>query len=357
MPVQGASTAVPPAGHLAHHGRFALGGVGGAFVEATAVTPEGRITPGCTRPLERQPARPLRRHRRALPLAEDPGRHPARACRAQRQRGRAAGRRGAAARPPIRRGLAGRCAELRCDRGRLADAARAANGGYRSAGRAFAAAARAPAAPASTSSRFTARTAICIHSFLSPLANQRNDGYGGILRERMRFPLGSQSAVRAAVPDRCRVFYRTSAVDGTTAGWTIEDTIALARELKALRSRRDRLLVRRHRRSSGARWRPSPAITSRTRRVRRGADRTMAVGLILTGAGRRHRRRGQRRSRRARPPADRRPEFRLSRGVRAESPASARCATRLLRVFPGTPPPELTEFIAQDFPCSAASYA
>ena len=38
----------PTGWHLAHHGRFALGGVGGAIVEATGVSPEGRITPGCT---------------------------------------------------------------------------------------------------------------------------------------------------------------------------------------------------------------------------------------------------------------------------------------------------------------------
>ncbi len=38
----------PTAWHLAHHGRFALGGIGAAFVEATGVVPEGRITPGCT---------------------------------------------------------------------------------------------------------------------------------------------------------------------------------------------------------------------------------------------------------------------------------------------------------------------
>ena len=40
--------------HLAHHGRFSLGGVGGALVEATAVTRDGRITHGLPRDIQRQ---------------------------------------------------------------------------------------------------------------------------------------------------------------------------------------------------------------------------------------------------------------------------------------------------------------
>lgn len=70
-----------------------------------------------------------------------------------------------------------------------------------------------------------------IHSFLSPLSNQRNDGYGGDRTGRMRFALEVAEAVRAAWPDDLPLFFRISAIDGR--GWEIEDSVALARELKA----------------------------------------------------------------------------------------------------------------------------
>jgi len=72
-----------------------------------------------------------------------------------------------------------------------------------------------------------------IHSFLSPLANQRNDGYGGSLAGRMRLALEITEAVRPVWPDDRPLFYRASAVDGVAGGWSLDDTVTLARELKA----------------------------------------------------------------------------------------------------------------------------
>ncbi|MEK9725655.1 MAG: NADH:flavin oxidoreductase/NADH oxidase, partial [Rhodospirillaceae bacterium] len=72
-----------------------------------------------------------------------------------------------------------------------------------------------------------------IHSFLSPLANTRNDGYGGDLQGRMRFAIEIATAVRAVWPDDLPLFFRISAVDGRSVGWSIEDSVVLARELKA----------------------------------------------------------------------------------------------------------------------------
>jgi len=72
-----------------------------------------------------------------------------------------------------------------------------------------------------------------IHQFLSPLSNTRNDSYGGDFKGRTRFPLEVAEAVRAAVPEGMPVFLRVSAVDGVDGGWTIEDTVAYAKELKA----------------------------------------------------------------------------------------------------------------------------
>jgi 2,4-dienoyl-CoA reductase-like NADH-dependent reductase (Old Yellow Enzyme family) len=72
-----------------------------------------------------------------------------------------------------------------------------------------------------------------MHSFLSPLSNQRGDKYGGDRAERMRFPLEVAETARAAWPDNKPIFVRISSVDGLDAGWTIEDSVAFARELKA----------------------------------------------------------------------------------------------------------------------------
>ncbi len=72
-----------------------------------------------------------------------------------------------------------------------------------------------------------------IASFLSPVSNTRNDVYGGDIRGRMRLALEVTDAVRAAIPDTMPLFFRVSSVDGTAEGWTMDDTVVLARELKA----------------------------------------------------------------------------------------------------------------------------
>ncbi|MEK9725065.1 MAG: NADH:flavin oxidoreductase/NADH oxidase [Rhodospirillaceae bacterium] len=71
-----------------------------------------------------------------------------------------------------------------------------------------------------------------LQQFLSPISNKRNDGYGGSLDGRMRFPLECFEAVRAAWPDELPLGVRISSVDWVEGGWTIEDSIAFAAELK-----------------------------------------------------------------------------------------------------------------------------
>ena len=63
-----------------------------------------------------------------------------------------------------------------------------------------------------------------LHQFLSPLANQRDDEYGGSLENRMRFPLEVFDAVRAAFPAERPVWMRISATDWVPGGWDIEGT-------------------------------------------------------------------------------------------------------------------------------------
>lgn len=124
-----------------------------------------------------------------------------------------------------------------------------------------------------------------LHSFLSPLGNKRTDEYGGSLEGRMRFPLRVVERVRAAWPEERPLFYRISAVDGVGVGWSIEDSIRFAAELKArgvdvvdcstggMRLPRDAQLVART---------PGFQVEYASRVRREAGIMTMAVGLIRT---------------------------------------------------------------------------
>lgn len=69
--------------------------------------------------------------------------------------------------------------------------------------------------------------------FLSPLSNQRSDQYGGSRDQRMRFPLEVVEQVRAVWPANKPLFVRISAVDGAPGGWSLDDSVVFARELQA----------------------------------------------------------------------------------------------------------------------------
>ena len=82
-----------------------------------------------------------------------------------------------------------------------------------------------------------------LHSFLSPIANHRNDTYGGDLDGRSRFLSEAIDAVRAEWPADLPLFVRLSCVDYRPGGLTIEDTVTLCRKLAARRCRSDGLFV------------------------------------------------------------------------------------------------------------------
>ncbi len=71
-----------------------------------------------------------------------------------------------------------------------------------------------------------------LHQFLSPIANQRTDQYGGDLKNRMRFPLEVFDAVRAAFPANKPVGVKISATDWVEGGWDLAQSIEFAKELK-----------------------------------------------------------------------------------------------------------------------------
>ncbi len=71
-----------------------------------------------------------------------------------------------------------------------------------------------------------------LHEFLSPLANQRKDLYGGCFDNRIRLLLEVVDAVRASWPDHLPLFVRISAADWAEGGWTPDESVELARRLR-----------------------------------------------------------------------------------------------------------------------------
>jgi 2,4-dienoyl-CoA reductase-like NADH-dependent reductase (Old Yellow Enzyme family) len=73
-----------------------------------------------------------------------------------------------------------------------------------------------------------------IHEFLSPLSNQRTDAYGGSFENRTRILREIVAAVRGSWPERAPLFVRISATDWIEGGWDIEQSVELARQVKQL---------------------------------------------------------------------------------------------------------------------------
>ncbi len=73
-----------------------------------------------------------------------------------------------------------------------------------------------------------------MHEFLSPIANTRNDDYGGPLENRMRFPLEVFAAMRDVWPEAKPMGVRLSATDWEENGWTPDDSVVYAQRLKTL---------------------------------------------------------------------------------------------------------------------------
>jgi 2,4-dienoyl-CoA reductase-like NADH-dependent reductase (Old Yellow Enzyme family) len=72
-----------------------------------------------------------------------------------------------------------------------------------------------------------------LHQFLSPLSNHRSDSYGGSLENRLRFPLELFDHVRAALPKNYPLWVRLSATDWAEGGWDLESSIAFSQALES----------------------------------------------------------------------------------------------------------------------------
>jgi 2,4-dienoyl-CoA reductase-like NADH-dependent reductase (Old Yellow Enzyme family) len=73
-----------------------------------------------------------------------------------------------------------------------------------------------------------------LHQFLSPITNRRDDDYGGSFTNRVRFPLEVAQAVRAVWPDDRPMFMRISSTDWVDGGWDLSSSIGLAKQLKVM---------------------------------------------------------------------------------------------------------------------------
>jgi 2,4-dienoyl-CoA reductase-like NADH-dependent reductase (Old Yellow Enzyme family) len=122
------------------------------------------------------------------------------------------------------------------------------------------------------------------HEFLSPLSNRRTDEYGGSFENRIRFVLQVAEAVRAAWPERLPLFVRLSCTDWIEGGWTIDDSVELARRLRRIGV--DLIDCSSGGSSPAARIALGPGYqVPFAERVRRDAGiMTGAVGLITTAA-------------------------------------------------------------------------
>lgn len=223
---------IPNDWHLVHYGSRAVGGAGLVMVEATAVSPEGRISPhdcgiwndrqteafkSITRFIKAQGAVP------AIQLAH-------------------AGRKASTGHPssgggPLPREQGGwqplAPSPVSFGAGYPTPTAVDAAGLFKIEADFVAAAKRAKEAGFEVVEVHMAHGYL-LHEFLSPLTNQRNDNYGGSLANRMSLPLRVAEAVRKAWPAELPVFVRISATDWVEGGWDLEQSIELAQCLKTI---------------------------------------------------------------------------------------------------------------------------
>ncbi len=219
--------------HAMHYGMLAQSGAGALTIEATAVEPAGRISPGCVGLYDDATEQAMRhvlegiRRWSDMPILIQLGH---------------AGRKGSSDRP----WRGGRQLPAESPESWMPEAPSAApviagdrpsmaldKTGLKRIRDAFVASAKRAARLGLDGIQVHAAHGYLLHNFLSPLANQRTDEYGGSLANRMRFPLEVYEAVREAFPAEKPVSMRVSATDWMPGGWDLDSTIALAEAAKA----------------------------------------------------------------------------------------------------------------------------
>lgn len=218
--------------HMAHHGRYATSGIGSAIVEATGISPEGRISPGCTGIYNDAQVAAWKRvtalyRRQGIPIFVQINH---------------AGGKSSTMRPwdgggPLEDGSAEPPWQT------YAPSAIPARDGWHTPKELsideitkivddFVASTRRALEAGFDGVEIHGAHGYLLHSFMSPYTNRRTDQYGGTLEGRMRLPIQVARAVRAALPDNVPLLYRASCVDGEGGGLTLDDTVALCHALK-----------------------------------------------------------------------------------------------------------------------------
>lgn len=217
--------------HLVHLGSRAVGGAGLVIVEATAVSPEGRISPGDLGIWSDKHVEPLARITRFMQAhGAVPGIQIAHA-----------GRKASAALPWNGGG------HLSDEAGgwpTVAPSAIAFGGNLTKVPAAltieqiaavqqdFVAAAKRSLAAGFEWLELHSAHGYLSHEFLSPISNHRTDRYGGSFDNRIRFLMETTAAVRAVWPDRLPLTVRLSCTDWVEGGWDLEQSVELSRRLK-----------------------------------------------------------------------------------------------------------------------------
>ena len=219
--------------HLVHLGSRAVGGVGLVVVEATAVTAQGRISPGDVGIWKEEHVDPLARIAKFL---ETQG-----------------------AVPGIQLAHAGRKASCDVPWKGGASLKRPEDGGWQIVGpsplpfaegdpvptplneediddciQAWEAAAHRALRAGFKVIEIHAAHGYLLHEFLSPLSNHRTDRYGGSLENRMRLLLRIAELLRSIIPAQLPLFVRISATDWAEGGWDIEQSVVLSKQLGEL---------------------------------------------------------------------------------------------------------------------------
>ena len=217
--------------HLIHLGHMALSGAGLLFIEATAVTPAGRISPGDLGLWSDQTEAALVRVIRSIRQYSDipigiqlahAGRKASVQVPWQGGQSIAPEHGGWQIVAPSALPFAADCARPHA----LDDA------GLQHLRNDFVSAAQRAHRLGLDAIELHAAHGYLLHQFLSSLSNTRDDQYGGSLENRMRFPLEIYEAIRAAVPGDMPVGVRISATDWLAGGWDIEQSVIFAKELQ-----------------------------------------------------------------------------------------------------------------------------
>jgi 2,4-dienoyl-CoA reductase-like NADH-dependent reductase (Old Yellow Enzyme family) len=217
--------------HLIHLGHLSLGGAAMLFVEATAVEAIGRITPGClgiySDANERALGRVVAAVRKYSPMALG-----IQLAHAGRKASSEVPWRGGQLIPTDRRGwrpVAPSALSITPQEDPPEALDRA---GMKRVREAFVAATRRALRLGFDAIELHSAHGYLLHEFLSPIANRREDEYGGSRENRMRFPLEVFRAVREAWPAEKPLGVRISSTDWVDRGWDLEDSVAYAAELK-----------------------------------------------------------------------------------------------------------------------------